>query len=68
MFFLALVNYLPVERGGFYALLRWRVPSLSILMAALTSLSISAPHSQECHLSSSVFLHTVPQLEQTWLV
>jgi HSP20 family protein len=66
------VKYPMRKRRGFYAVagvgsFRASVffPSARMLTAALTSRSISAPHSQECQRSSSVFLRTAPQLEQT---
>src|SRR6266852_7148655 len=68
-----LVKYPTAKAGGFYAVadvgsFRANVffPNARMLIAAFTSLSISAPQSQLCQRSSSVFLRTVPHLEQIW--
>jgi hypothetical protein len=66
------VTYLLIEWGGFYAVARVGsvrakccCPLVRMLRAAFTSLSSSAPQSQLCQRSASVFLRTVAQLEQT---
>jgi len=66
-----IMTYPHTECEGFYAVADvGRVPPTScflpkfrMLIAAFVSLSNSAPHSQECHRSPSVFLTTAPHPE-----